>query len=162
MLNETAFRNALQHGTFSFTPRPSPLPEDLRMAWGISLLVIACRYSRGKRLSFQKLQFLAHSIRIPEGRDEVRGLLAGTYSAADVSFRVEPSLNRAVAYAHALKLVTIEKGTTISLTQEGSEIADAIIEDPETLQVEKHFLREVTPRITENLMKRVWRLEDLL
>jgi hypothetical protein len=162
MANDSIFRQAILNGTFTYTARPDPMAGDLRMSWGMATLVLALFYSRAKKSNFQKLQFLAHSVRIEEGREEVRGLLSGTHKPADVSVRVEPSLNRSVAFAHALKLVKIEKGTMISLTETGVKMAEAILKMGEVLVEEKRFLSEVAPRMTDVLMKRVWRLEDLL
>lgn len=162
MSSESIFRQAVLNGTFTYTARPDPMPGDLRMSWGLAILVLALFYSRAKKSNFQKLQFLAHSVRIDEGREEVRGLLAGKYKPADVSVRVEPSLNRAVAFAHALKLVKIEKGTSITLSDDGVRLAETILKEGEILKEERQFLCEVAPRMTDALMKRVWRLEDLL
>jgi hypothetical protein len=162
MSNESIFRQAILNGAFTYTARPDPIPGDLRMSWGMAILILALFYSRAKKSNFQKLQFLAHSVRIPEGREEVRGLLSGEYKPADVSVRVEPSLNRAVALAHALRFVKIEKGTSISLTDQGVKMAEAILNRGDILSEERRFLSEVAPRMTDALMKRVWRLEDLL
>jgi len=162
MSSESIFRRVVLNSSFTYTARPDPLPGDLRMSWGISVLILALFYSRAKKSNFQKLQFLAHSVRLPEGREEVRGLLSGENKPADVSVRVEPFLNRAVAFAYSLKLVQIDKGTSVSLTDQGTKMADAILAEKESLKEEKQFLSDVAPRITDALMKRVWRLEDLL
>jgi hypothetical protein len=55
------------------------------MSWGISVLLLSLLYSRGKKGSFQKLQFLAHAVRIPEGREDVRALLQGKLRPSDLS-----------------------------------------------------------------------------
>lgn len=162
MSSESTLRQAILNGAFTFTARPDPIPGDLRMSWGIAVLILALFYSRAKKSNFQKLQFMAHAVRLPEGREEVRGLLSGKYRPTEVSVRVEPSLNRAVAMAHALKLVKIEKGISVSLTDRGKKMAAAIEKDNDTLKEEMSFLREVAPKMTEALMKRVWRLEELL
>lgn len=162
MSSESSLRQAILGGAFTFTARPDPMPGDLRMSWGIAVLILALFYSRAKKSNFQKLQFMAHAVRLPQGMDEVRGLLSGLYSPTQVSVRVEPSLNRAVALAHALKLVKIENGTSVSLTGAGEKMALAILEGDGTLKEEMSFLREVAPKMTDALMKRVWRLEDLL
>ncbi|RYH00349.1 MAG: hypothetical protein EON58_00490 [Alphaproteobacteria bacterium] len=138
------------------------MPADLRMSWGVAVLLLALFFSKGKKSNFQKLQFLAHAVRLPEGREEVKGLLSGQYRPLDVSVRVEPSLNRAVALAHGLKLVTIDRGVAVTLTDRGKTIADAIAKADDLLKEEVQFLRDVAPRMTDALMKRVWRLEDLL
>ena len=88
--------------------------------------------------------------------------MSGEYKPADVSVRVEPSLNRAVALAHALRFVKVEKGTSISLTDRGIKMAEAILSEGDIFSEERRFLSEVAPRMTDALMKRVWRLEDLL
>lgn len=162
MSSESSLRHAILGGSFTYTARPDPVPGDLRMSWGMAVLILALFYSRGKKSNFQKLQFLAHAVRLPEGREEVRGLLQGEYRPTEVSVRVEPSLNRAVAFAHALKLVKIDKGTSVSLTDAGEKTAKSILEEGESLKDEATFLREVAPRMTDALMKRVWRLEDLV
>lgn len=153
MSSESILRNAILGGSFTFTARPDPVPGDLRMSWGMAVLVLALFYSRAKKSNFQKLQFLAHSVRLPAGREEVRGLLSGEYRPTEVSVRVEPSLNRAVSYAHALKLVKIEKGTSVSLTDTGAKMAKSILEEGESLKEEAKFLSEVAPRMTDALMK---------
>lgn len=111
---------------FSFKPRPEPIAGDLRMSWGISVLLLSLFYSRGKKASFQKLQFLAHSVRIAEGRDDIRALLRAELRPSDVSVRVEPWLNRAISYAYALGLVSVDKGKVVSLTDKGAEATSEI------------------------------------
>jgi len=162
MSSKSPFRTAVLSGTFTYTPRPDPVPADLRMSWGLAVLLLALLYSKGKKSNFQKLQFLAHSVRLPEGREEVRGLLSGQYRPSDVSVRVEPSLNRAVSLAYGLKLVNIERGVSVTLTDSGKITAEAIAKAGDFLEEELRFLRDVAPRMTDILMKRVWRLEDLI
>lgn len=162
MSTEASLRNTILSGAFTYTARPDPVPGDLRISWGISVLVLSLFFSRAKKSNFQKLQFMAHAVRLPEGREEVRGLLAGEFKPTDVSVRVEPSLNRAVTLAHALKLVKVEQGVAVSLTDRGEKIARDIVKDGKTLKDEISFLRDVAPRMTDTLMRRIWRLEDLL
>src|SRR3546814_16040551 len=68
------------------------------------------------------LQFLAHAIRTKESRDQVDAVLRGELRTSDIQVRVEPWLNRAVAFAHGLKLVTVSKGKSVALTQRGEEV----------------------------------------
>ncbi|WP_245419806.1 hypothetical protein [Phyllobacterium salinisoli] len=60
-----------------------------------------------------------------------------------------------------MKLVKIDKGTSVSLTDQGIKMAQAILEEGEALREEAGFLSEVAPRMTDALMKRVWRLPGL-
>lgn len=149
-------------GSFSFNARPEPVAGDLRMSWGIAILLLCLANSRGKKCSFQKLQFLAHSVRIPEGREDVRALFQGKLRTSDVSVRVEPWLNRAVSFAHALKLVSVDKGRSVTLTAKGIETAEAIAKKTEALADERAFLSEIAPRLTEAMLTKIWRMEDLL
>ena len=158
---DTALK-AILSGPFSFAARPEPVAGDLRMSWGIAVLILALLSCRAKKSSFQKLQFLAHAVRLPEGREDVRSMLKGTLHPADISVRVEPWLNRAVAYAHGLKLVSVDKGKSVALTEAGIRAANAIAQDKELLAEERKFLSEVAPKLTEAQLVKIWRMEDLL
>ncbi|MGO8063647.1 hypothetical protein ACC716_36410 [Rhizobium johnstonii] len=162
MSRESPFVDILTSSAFTFTVRPEPVAGDLRMAWGIAVLLLGVYFSRGKKASFQKLQFLAHSVRQEEGREEALGLIAGRYRPLDVSVRVEPWLNRAVAFAHSMGLVSVNKGSTVVLTKKGQEAAEAIAEDQGVLNDERDFLSAAAPKLTESFMKAVWRGEALL
>jgi hypothetical protein len=153
---------AILSGPFSFSARPEPVAGDLRMSWGLAILLLSLSSSRGKRDSFQKLQFLAHAVRIPEGRDDVRALLKGELRPSDISVRVEPWLNRAVSFAHALKLISVDKGKSVSLTDKGIAMARTIAQGEDVLVEERAFLSEVAPKLTEGLLTKIWRMENLL
>jgi hypothetical protein len=161
MSPESSLKSLLT-GPFSFNARPEPVAGDLRMSWGIAILLLSLLNSRGKKGSFQKLQFLAHAVRIPEGRDDVRALLQGKLRPSDISVRVEPWLNRAVSFAYALKLISVDNGKSVSLTDKGIEIANTIANGPDVLSEERAFLREIAPKLTEGLLTKIWRMEELL
>ncbi|AWL98840.1 hypothetical protein [Bradyrhizobium amphicarpaeae] len=158
---ETLLKSLLT-GPFSFEARPEPVAGDLRMSWGIAILLLSLFYSRGKKGSFQRIQFLAHAVRLPEGRQDVRELFEGRLRPADLSVRVEPWLNRAVTFGHALKLLSVDKGQSVSLTPRGAEIANIIANTPDVLTDERTFLSQIAPRLTENTLTKIWRMEDLL
>jgi len=162
MPRESAFIDAIEGAEFSYTPRPEPIAGDLRMSWGISILLLSLLYSRGQRGSFQKLQFLAHSIRTREGRDDVLSMFAGDLRTSEVSVRVEPWLNRAVNLGHGLGFVNLVKGRTVALTDKGREVATAIDALSESFVEERAFLEKVARRLTEGQLAKIWRMEDLL
>jgi hypothetical protein len=162
MSPENPFKQAIQGAAFSFTSRPEPIAGDLRMSWGIGILLLSLSYSHGKKCSFQKLQFLAHAVRIQEGRDDVRAMLRGDLRTSEVSVRVEPWLNRAVAFAHGLGLVDVNKGRSVALTDKGREVAGAIDAKKDIFPEERAFLAEVTRKLTEAQLTKIWRMEDLL
>lgn len=156
------FRRAIEGSTFSFTQRPEPVAGDLRMSWGIGILLLSLFYSQGKKCSFQKLQFLAHSVRTPEGRDDVRRVMVGELSVSDVSVRIEPWLNRAVSYAHGLGFVLVTKGKAVSLSDMGKEVASALDIDSEVFKEERVFLRETAKNLSEVKLAKIWRMENFL
>lgn len=104
MTSDNFFKKALEGATFSFSHRPEPIAGDLRMSWGISIVLLALFNCRGKKSSFPKLQLLAHSVRSEKSREDMRALLQGRLRVTDISVRVEPWLNRAVNYAHGLSV----------------------------------------------------------
>lgn len=159
---DSQFLQALQGAHFSFTRRPEPVAGDLRMSWGIAIVLLSLLHSRGKKGSFLKLQFLAHSIRTKESRDQVDAVLRGELRTSDIQVRVEPWLNRAVAFAHGLKLVTVSKGKSVMLTQRGEEVAAAIDANEAMLADERAFLMIVAKRLTEPLLSKIWRMETLI
>jgi hypothetical protein len=161
MVADNPARSAILDGPFSFAERPEPIAGDLRMSWGIAVLLLSLLNSRGKKANFQKLQFLAHAVRVSEGRDDVRRLLGGQLRPSQVSVRIEPWLNRAVALAHSLKLVSVDRGKSVALTQNGISVAKSIAERTDILSEERLFLLQVAPRLTDTLMNKVWRMEDL-
>ncbi|MBU3891012.1 hypothetical protein [Methylosinus sp. KRF6] len=160
MRTDNLFKQAVLDAPFSFTARPEPVPGDLRMSWGIGILLLALFYSHGKKASFQKLQFLAHAVRIREGREDVMALLRGELHSSDLSVRVEPWLNRAVAFAHGLGLLGVAKGKSVSLTDKGRETAAAINANNEVFIAERAFLAEAARRLTEAQLDKIWRMED--
>src|SRR5258706_4431921 len=87
MPSDTSLK-AILSGPFSFTARPEPVAGDLRMSWGIAVLLMALLNCRAKKSSFQKLQFLAHAVRLPESRDDVRAMLSGALRPSEISVRV--------------------------------------------------------------------------
>lgn len=162
MPTDSVFLDALHGAAFTFTRRPEPMAGDLRMSWGISVVLLSLFYSRGKKGSFLKLQLLAHAVRTAESREQVHAVLRGDAKTSDIQVRVEPWLNRAVSFAHGLKYVTVSKGKSVTLTQAGQEMAAAIDANRDVLAYEREFLQLVAKRLTEEIVGRIWRMETLL
>lgn len=158
---ESLFVQALQGANFSFIRRPEPVSGDLRMSWGIGIVLLSLLHSHGKKGSFLKLQFLAHAIRTEQSREQVLAVMRGERRTSEVQVRVEPWLNRAVAFAHGMNLVTVAKGKSVALTARGKEIAAAIDADQSIFGDERIFLAEVAKRLTEQVLTQIWRMETL-
>jgi hypothetical protein len=153
---------ALLDGPFELTSRPEPIPGDLRLAWGIALVILILGRSRGKRASLQKLHFMAHSARTREAREEAMGVFEGRAATSTLVVRVEPWLNRALAFARAAGFVALEHGRHAKLTAEGTAVLEKISRTESLLSEEKAFLDACGSRATEGAIDKVMRMERLL
>lgn len=54
MVAENPARNAILDGPFSFAERPEPIAGDLRMSWGIAVLLLSSKQS-GQEGQFSKV-----------------------------------------------------------------------------------------------------------
>lgn len=156
------FLDTLLDGPFELVSKPEPVPGDLRVAWGIALVILILGQSRGKRASLQKLHFMAHSARTKESREEVRGLFSGDRSPTDLVVRVEPWLNRAIAFATATGLITLEHGRSLKLTNNGLKTLERISSADSIMTEERNFLDAISSRATESAVEKVMRMERLL
>ena len=155
-------QDILLDGPFELTARPEPIPDDLRLAWGIALVILILGRSRVKRASLQKLHFMAHSARTRATRDQAERLFAGTLTSADMVVRVEPWLNRAIAFATAARLVSLEHGGHARLTDSGIQTFEKISSTESLMVEEKAFIEAVARQATEGAIEKIMRMEQLL
>jgi hypothetical protein len=154
--------NALLDGPFKLTPRPEPVAGDLRLAWGITLVLVILGNSHGKTASLQKLHFLAHSVRTKQTRLEVIQVFAGERAPADFLVRVEPWLNRAISYAKAEGLVELKKGKSAKLTVQGIKVLDTIFATEDLMSEERAFLMSIRQKASEVAIEKIMKLEFTL
>lgn len=145
-------------GNFSVTKRPEPIAGDLRLGWGVSLLLLVLASSRGQRCSLQKIHFLAHLSRTAKSRQHMREVLARRRGPADLSVRIEPGVNRAAAFAAASGLVLVREGKALALSDDGKE-AVAAIRKEKLLEEEASFLEEVGKLTTEKVVEQIMKME---
>jgi hypothetical protein len=159
MVMPASLLDTILDGPFALTPRPEPLPGDLRLSWGIALVVLMLGASRGTRASLQKLHFLAHSIRTRETRLEIQQVFARSRRSSDILVRVEPWLNRALAFAKGAKLIEMEGGRSAVLAERGRRMLDALHKDGAILSEEKRFLQDIRKHATETNIEKIMRME---
>jgi len=145
-------------GLFSVTLRPEPIPGDLRLGWGQSLLLLVLASSRGQRCSLQKIHFLAHLSRTAKSRQQTLEVLARRRGPVDLTVRIEPWVNRAAAYAAAIGLIEVREGKGLALTEEG-KIAVKAIRTAKVLEDEALFLDEVGKLTTEHVVEQIMKME---
>jgi len=83
---------------FSFTPRPLPVPGDLRINWRVAVTLLMLADSRAKRASLAKLHVLNYAIRSRRARAQLARILDGTDHALNWQTPVEPAFGRAVNF----------------------------------------------------------------
>lgn len=157
-MNETnTFLSALTGG-FSVTARPEPIPGDLRVGWGQSLLLLVLASSRGQRCTIQKVHFLAHLSRTAVLRDKTRDVLSRRRDPIDLAVRIEPWVNRAAAFAKANGLIEVRDGKALALSDEGRAAVQVIRKDG-LLAPETAFLDEVGKLVTEQVVDKIMKME---
>jgi hypothetical protein len=145
-------------GDFTVTERPEPIPGDLRVGWGQSLLLLVLASSRGMRCSLQKVHFLAHLSRTARSRAEAREVLTRKRSPAELSVRIEPWVNRAAAFGKANRLVEPKDGKTLALTEAGKAVVKEI-RAAGVLAEETAFLDEIGRFATEQVVDSIMKME---
>ena len=153
------FLDVLLDGPFALTPRLEPVSGDLRRAWGIALIILILGKSRGKRASLQKLHFLGHSARTRQTRQEVEQVFSGERRPSDLVVRVEPWLNRALAFAKGAGLIELEKGKSAKLTDAGLQACEILNRQLGMCAEEKEFLETVGAKATEAAIEKIMRME---
>ncbi len=151
--------DALLDGPFALIPGPDPIPGDLRLAWGVSLVVLLLGRSRSKKASLQKLHFMAHSVRTRQSRQEALHVFDGQLKPADFVVRVEPWLIRAIAFARGAGLIELHRGRSVILTQRGEKLLEQVSKEKSILAEEKVFLDAIGHRATEAAIDRIMRME---
>jgi hypothetical protein len=157
-MEEASRLRAAFTGDFSVTLRPEPIPGDLRLNWGQSLLLLVLSSSRGQRCSLQKIHFLAHLSRTERSRQQMREVLARRRGPVDLSVRIEPWVNRAAAYAAANGLVELRDGKALVLSDEG-KVAVKAIREAGVLADETAFLDDVGRLTTEQVVEHIMKME---
>jgi len=75
--------------------------------------------------------------------------------------RVEPWVNRALAFAKSMGLLTLVNGKSAQLTPEGLRLCDDLMGAP-VLEEEKNFLATMKPLATERAIEKIMRMETLV
>jgi len=152
------FRRLLR-GPFTVTDRPQPVPGDLRIGWGVALVLLVLGSSRGQRCSLQKLHFLAHLSRTDRMRSQTLEVLDRRRNPDTLTVRIEPWVNRALAFAAAEGLATMKDGKAAALTDDGRALVAELVK-LQVLGDEQAFLKTVGPRATEKVIEQIMKMEQ--
>jgi len=140
-----------------FMARPESIPGDMRPLWRIGILLLILDIaSRGGKSSFGRLHMLNWALRTRRNYELLTQLTSKEAKPGSIVVRVEPSLNRAVDFAHGEGLLEHVAGDRICLTQRGKDEAKKLRNEDEIFVEEKEFLNQLGNKLTEKLVKEIY------
>ncbi|PZV10280.1 MAG: hypothetical protein DCF32_00230 [Leptolyngbya sp.] len=146
---------------FAFRGQPTPLQPQLRIIWGLSILVLILSIcSRSNRSSIPRLHVLNWALRSSQNRERLISLLEDNSSPLGILVRYEPGFNRAIEYAIAESIVEpmgSSQNLRIQLLEKGKQFAQEISDLSDCLEEEKIFLRERGAAVNETFVKNLLR-----
>jgi len=151
---------------FTFTVRSEPIPAELRPEWRISLLLLMLhRAGRGGSMSLKKAHVLSSAVRTLEARERLLRMLDGNRYLDDVPVRIDPSLNRAIDYAIAEKVIVAEVRSNtcvLKLLPSGEAIARQVYAAADCMQIEKDFADRLRGNLTNEKVDELLNWETTL
>jgi hypothetical protein len=129
--------------SFVFRTQPAPVPSDLRPEWKIAVLVLGLSKSGwAGKMSLKKAHVLNWAVRDHSSRTLFLRMMEGDRRLEDVPVRFDPSFNRALDYAAAERLVSLDKKTTgliIGLLPAGLDLVRDLEKHEDCLISERAF-----------------------
>lgn len=151
---------------FTFTVRSEPIPAELRPEWRISLLLLMLlRAGRAGAMSLKKAHILSSAVRTSDARERLLRMLEGDRYLEDVPVRIDPSLNRAIDYAIAEKVIVAQVRSNtcvLSLLPAGEAIAQQIYSASDCMQIEKAFADRLRGSLTNEKVDELLNWETTL
>lgn len=142
-----------------FRSQPESIPGDFRPLWRICVVILFLRLaSIGNKASLSKIHVLNWAIHTKENRENLLKVINEGMRPDLLIVRVEPSLNRAIEFAHGEGLIERRTGNKIQLTARGIHVADQLFERDDLLVEEKKFLNALGKnKLTENMIGTLFR-----
>ena len=142
---------------FTFKTEPVSIPAELRPMHKIGLILLFLRLnSRASTSSILKLQFLNWILKTTALKAQLINETDGKESTYMLKVvHLDPAVNRAVQFAIAENLISLEKNGKIKLTDSGLNIADKIITNEDLLLEEKDYLKKLGKRVSDVQIKNI-------
>ncbi len=151
---------------FSFTVRSEPLPAELRPAWRIALLLLMLRrVGRSGAMSLKKAHLVCSGASSKASRERLLRLLNGNRHLEDVPLRIDPSLNRAIDYAIAERLIAAHvrsETCVLELLPSGTKFVEALMSESECLVEEKLFAESLRGNVPNERVEEILNWETTL
>ena len=133
------------------------IPAELRPMHKIGLILLFLRLnSSASTSSILKIQFLNWVLKTKDLKAQLINETDGKESTYLLKVvRLDPAVNRAVQYAIAENLISLQKTGKIKLTDMGLNIADKIIINEDLFLDEKDYLKKLGKRVSDVQIKNV-------
>jgi len=143
--------------SFTFKIEPMSIPAEMRPLHKIGLILLFLKLnSTASTSSILKIQFLNWVLKSKDLKARLINETNGKESTYELSVvHHDPAVNRAVQYAIAENLISLEKTGKIKLTDSGLNIADKMIADEGIFIEEKGYLKKLGKRVSEVKVKNV-------
>jgi hypothetical protein len=137
--------------TLTFSPRPQPLPASLRPIYRIALIALVLKTNcRGNTASLLKLQFFNWLLKSSSLQELIEDRLTHQSVFTLELIHLDPMVNLALRYAFAENLISVTNNSKYKLTEKGNKFADRILQDEQSVLVEKReFLLRIGKRVSE-------------
>jgi hypothetical protein len=139
--------------SIGFTRTNDAIPGDLRIAWRLAVLCLMLARFRGKRGRIEHLHTLWWAIRSDESRQLVVRWFDRRPSPDEIIVRFDPSLTATIDLAVGQELIEQQPNGMIKLSPTGQALAETIWNQDGVLLMEKQFLGQLPPSISQKAMK---------
>jgi hypothetical protein len=154
--------------SYSLTPRPQPIPGNMRRARRVALLLLATDHCRQATASLEQLHVLNWALRTSDARIALLDFLRGHVRPEIALLRYDPVLPRILAYAESARLLERLRGADARsraqppqvryrLTDAGRAHLAALAGDPLCLIAEREFLSSIGRRLTQTDLRPLFR-----
>ncbi|CAH2714186.1 hypothetical protein BACCIP111895_01340 [Neobacillus rhizosphaerae] len=137
----------------TFTRRKIPVSPEYRPLTKIAQIVlILSMASRGKSANLLKFQLFNWAFKSRE-RDRILLLIIQDPLITPPLISMDPSVNRALQFAVADKLISFSESTgKFTLLSKGEEFAQAIIKETDIFNAEKELLTKIGLKVTDKVI----------
>lgn len=143
---------------FLFRERPASAPSDLRPVWRVPATVLLISRCRGEQATHEQLHVLNWAVRSSETAENLAAYLAGLIPPEQAVVRHDPALDRAANLARGFGLIAW-KDRYWTLTVEGQQLLEAVLEDDDLLAREKALLTVLPKPLTQTAVSVLLRRE---
>lgn len=143
--------------------RPVAVPYNYRIMYKLAQIVLImsmCCVRKG--CSMQKVQMISAGLSSNNDFERLRSFIDGKLQYPII--RYDPSINRAILYSLAEKIIYRQENGLFRLMDKGKSFALELQKDTQIMIFEKAYLREIADRLTEDKITSViadWRTYDV-